>query len=257
MQKKTIVSVCFLILCLALAVVAPLHAQTMDQGKAPVYTYVAEWSVPRAQWADMVKLADEDRPVLDKLVADGILTGYGAYTNLLHQEGEPTHGSWFSATSEGNLLKALEAIYQHPSLVGAPVQAASKHWDLMLVERIYNAKPGTSSGYLVWSQWEVKKGQGRSYDELVKNSFVPILEKLLAEGAVTSYGFDFEDYHQHPIGTVYEYVTVPDAASLDKVNKAFEAAFSSNPTLGDAYRSLVKREGHRDFLTRLRFMTNK
>jgi hypothetical protein len=257
MRKRIALSVYVLSFCLALAVVGPLHAQSMNQGKAPVYTYVAEWSVPRAQWADMEKVADQDRPVLDKLVADGILTGYGAYTNLIHQEGEPTHGTWFSASSEGNLLKALETIYKQPSLVSAPVQAASKHWDQILVDRNYNSKPGASSGYLALSQWEVKPSERRSYDELVKNSLVPMLEKLLAEGTITSYGFDTEDYHQNPIGTVYEYFTVPDAASLDKANQAFEALFGGNPALGDAYRALVKREGHRDFLARIRFMMSK
>src|SRR3954470_18257145 len=107
MQNRTTWGVCCLILCLAAAIVAPAQAQqpaAQTASKPPMYTYVASWSVPRAQWADMDKIADQDRPVLDKLVADGALTGYGAYTNLIHQEGEPTHGTWFTATSEGKLL---------------------------------------------------------------------------------------------------------------------------------------------------------
>jgi len=95
----------------------------------PVYTCVAIWDVPRAQWGDMEKLDEQDKPVLDKLVADGTLIGYGAYTNIIQQEGEPTHGSWFTATSEDNLLKALEAIYAHPGSISVPVEGASKHWD--------------------------------------------------------------------------------------------------------------------------------
>jgi hypothetical protein len=246
-----------LFVCLALAAAVPLSAQNTNQGKPPVYTYVAEWSVPRAQWAEMDKVADQDRPLLDKLVADGTLVGYGAYTNLIHQEGEPTHGTWFAAMSEGNLLKALEAIYKQPALVAAPVQGASKHWDQILVDRIYNSKAGTSGGYLTWSAWEIKEGQGPSYEHLVKTMFMPVLDKLLAEGTITSYGFDMEDYHSGPIGTVYEYFTVPDAASLDKANKAFDEAFANNPALGLAYRTLAKRKGHRDYLTRLRYMVNK
>ena len=120
MQKRTTSSLYFLILCLVAAAVGPLQAQTAAKPKPSVYTYVAQWDVPRAQWADMVKADDADRPVLDKLIADGTLVGYGAYNNLIHQEGEPTHGTWFSATSEGNLLKALEAIYAQPALVTAP-----------------------------------------------------------------------------------------------------------------------------------------
>ncbi len=257
MRKQTW-CICLLILCLASAVVAQSQAPAAAKTKPPVYTYVAQWDVPRAQWGDIVKLDEQDRPILDKLVADGTLIGYGAYTNLIHQEGEPTHGTWFSATSEGNLLKALEAIYAQPGLVTAPVQGASKHWDLILTGESYNAKPGTSKdGYLTWSRWEVKPGAMRGYTELTKKVFVPVLEKLMAEGTISSYGQLSEDYHQGKLGVVFEYFTVPDAASLDKANKALEDLFNSNPTLGDAIRGMTEREGHRDFLTRLRFMVNK
>ena len=53
---------------LALATGAPLPAQTGDQGKPPVYRHIAEWDVPRAQWAEMVKV---------ELLADGVVTSYG------------------------------------------------------------------------------------------------------------------------------------------------------------------------------------
>jgi hypothetical protein len=249
--------VCLSILCLAWASTGWLRAQTTAHDKAPVYTYVAEWDVPRAQWGDMTKVDDQDKPLLDKLVADGTLIGYGAYTNLIHQEGEPTHGSWFSATSEGNILKALEAIYAHPGSVSAPVQGASKHWDQILTGDVYNSKPGATTGYLTWSRWEVKPGAMRGYTELTKKVFVPVLEKLLAEGSITSYGQLTEDYHQQKVGTVFEYFTVPDAESMDKANKALEDLFGNTPGLLDAVRALTEREGHRDFLTRLRFMVNK
>jgi hypothetical protein len=153
-------------------------------------------------------------------------------------------------------VKALEAIYAQPALVGAPVQGASKHWDQILTGNIYNSKPGSSTGYLTWSKWEVKAGQMHAYTELTKSVFVPVLEKLLAEGTITSYGQLTEDYHSGKLGVVYDYITVPDAASLDKANKAFDAVFSS-PGIGDALRALTEREGHRDYLTRLRYMTSK
>ena len=257
MQKRTIWCVGFLILCLAMAV-GPSQAQMATPAKPPIYIYVSTWAVPRAQWGDMTKLDDLDRPVLDKLVADGTLVGYGSYTNLIHQEGEPTHGSWFTATSEGNLLKGLEAIYANPGSTSAPVEGVSKHWDQILTGAAYNSKPGVSTGgYLTWSRWQVKPGQMHAYAELNKKAFVPILEKLLAEGSITSYGELHEDYHQDKLGLVFDYMTVPDAASLDKANKAFDDAFDSNPALLDALRGVTEPDGHRDFLTRLRYMVNK
>jgi hypothetical protein len=153
MKNRTMWRVGFLSIFGSFAALS-LQAQTGDQGKPPVYTYLAEWAVPRAQWPEMVKLDDQDKTLMDKLIADGTLTGYGAYTNLIHQEGEPTHGTWFTATSEGNLLKALEAVYAQPGTTTAPVQGASKHWDYILVSRMYNQRSGKSEGgYLAGEQW--------------------------------------------------------------------------------------------------------
>jgi hypothetical protein len=255
-MHKRVVRFVFLFLCLALAA-GSLQAQTAPPAKPPVYLYVSSWAVPRAQWGDMAKLEEMDKPMLEKLVANSTLIGYGVYTNLLHQEGEPTHGDWFTATSEGNLLKALETFYAHPGSTDAAVQGASKHWDQILTGDIYNSKPGTSGGYLTWSRWEVKPGQMKAYSELTKKALVPILEKLLAEGSITSYGELTEDYHSDKLGVVYDYFTVPDTAALDKANKAFDDAFTSNPALGDAYRALTERDGHRDYLTHLNVMVNK
>jgi hypothetical protein len=234
-----------------------LQAQTLAPAKPHIYLYVSSWAVPRAQWGEMEKLDNLDKPVLDKEIADSTIVGYGAFTNLIHQEGEPTHGTWFTATSEGNLLKALEAFYAHPGSTDSPVEGASKHWDQILTGDIYNSKPGASGGYLTWSRWEVKAGQMHAYSELTKKLLVPVLEKLLAEGSITSYGELTEDYHSDKLGVVFDYFTVPDTASLDKANKAFDDAFTGNPALADAYRALTEREGHRDYLTHLRFMVNK
>jgi hypothetical protein len=195
---------------------------------------------------------------MEKLVSEGTLTGYGAFTNLIHQDGEPTHGTWFTATSEGNLLKALEAVYAQPGSTTAPVQGASKHWDYITVSRIYNQRSGKSEGgYLGGSQWDVKPGEMRAYTDLTKSTVVPILEKLLADGTVSSYGMDTEDFHTRELGRVTFFYTTPDAASFDKTSKAFDEAFDKSPALGSALRSMVEEKGHRDFLDRLRYMNNK
>ncbi len=257
MQKRISLGIGLLTM-LMLAVGMPLKGQDAGKEKPPVYTYISEWAVPRPMWGDMVKLDEEDKPLMDQLVADGVIVGYGAYTNLIHQEGIPTHGTWFTATSEGKLLKALEAIYAHPGSTTAPVESASKHWDYVLVSRIYNQRPGTSTdGYLTGDEWEVKAGDMHAYTDLVKSTLVPVCEKLLADGVLTSYGLDTEDYHQDKIGIVTFYMTTADADGVDKAGKAFDEAFDKNPALGAAFRSLVEREGHRDFLDRLRYMNIK
>lgn len=256
MQKRAIWYVCLLTL-LAVPAGTALGAQNQDQGKPPIYTYIAQWAVPRAQWADMAKIDDQERPLMDKLVADGTITGYGAFANLIHHEGEPTHGSWFTATSEGKLMKALEAVYAQGTTT-APVQAASKHWDFIVVSRAYNAHSGKFDGaYLSGSGWDVKPGEGQAFRELINSRLVPVLEKLVADSALVSYSVDTEDYHTEKPGRVTLVYTTADAAGLDKVGEALEAAFSKDPEIGPAFRSMTDGEGHRDFLLRVTHMTIK
>lgn len=255
MKNRT--NLCLLVL-FALSSGLPSRAQNAAQEKPPMYTYISEWAVPRAQWAEMIKVDDQDKPLMEKLVADGTLTGYGAFTNVIHQEGQPTHGTWMTASSEGNILKALEAVYAQPGSTTAPVEGASKHWDYMMVSRLYNQRSGKSEdGYLAGDQWDVKPGQMRAYTELMKNSIVPVFEKLMADGVVTAYGMDSEDFHTQKIGRVTFYFTTADASGFDKASKALDEAFDKNPAITAAMQSMVDREGHRDFLDRLRYMNYK
>lgn len=78
MSKKTGVGIC-LLLIFAVGL-STGWAQNAPAEKPPIYTYVAEWSVPRAQWADMDKNADAEKPLMEKMVADGTIVSYGTYS---------------------------------------------------------------------------------------------------------------------------------------------------------------------------------
>lgn len=255
MQKRGIWAICLLVLG-TLAVGTPLRAQAENEG-TPMYIYVAQWAVPRAQWGEVAKVNDADRALMDKLVADGTITTYGEFMNLIHVEGQPTHGDWFTATSEGNILKALEALTARPGTT-APVLAASKHWDYFLVSRMHNQRSGNFDGaYLTGIAWDLKPGQSGAFRNLLKSRIVPILEKLLADGALVFYNVDVEDYHTAPPGHIEIVFTTPDASGVDKATQAFEAALAKDTEIGPAMESLVKSETHRDFLFRVSHMSIK
>jgi hypothetical protein len=254
MLKRLITVGCLMFLALA---VRPARAQGPDGGKPAVYTYIAEWAVPRDQWRDMAKASADEKVMMDKLVADGTIIGYGDFTTLLHQEGQPTHGSWFTATSRGGLLKALEAVYTLPQ-VTSPVMGASKHWDFLVASRMHGEKSGKfSGGYLAGGGFDVKPGQQEIFSGLMKKNFMPVLEKLLAEGTVTSYSVDTEDYHSQTPGRVTLVYTITDAADVDKVEDALESALMNDPALESVFRSAVDWNGHKDFLARVSNMVNK
>ena len=82
----------------------------------PIFTYVNEWGVPRAQWGDAAKFNADSKAIVDPLVADGTLLGYGMFENRVHSDTGYTHGSYFQATSLANLLKAVEMLYAAPGV---------------------------------------------------------------------------------------------------------------------------------------------
>jgi hypothetical protein len=256
MTERATKYACLLVLA-AVAASVPLRAQDSNEGKPAVYTYIAQWAVPRAQWADMVKLDDQERPLMEKMVGDGSIIEYGTFASLIHQEGEPTHGSWFTASSEGKLMKALEQVYAL-GLTASPVESNSKHWDVILVSHSYNGRPGHYEGaYLSGSQWQVKPGQGHAFNELLNSTMVPVLDKLVADGSLVSYSVGSEDYHTQKPGVVSLVYTAADASGLDKVDAALEAAFSKDHSIGPAIATLTDSAEHRDFLLRVTHMAMK
>jgi hypothetical protein len=57
-------------LAMLAASAAPASAQDQTKEKPPMYTYIANWAIPRAQWAQMDKDAAANQAMLEKLVAD-------------------------------------------------------------------------------------------------------------------------------------------------------------------------------------------
>jgi hypothetical protein len=154
-------------------------------------------------------------------------------------------------------MKALEAVYAQATTT-SPVQAASKHWDFILVSRAHNGRSGHYEGaYLSGSNWDVKPGEGRAFRDLINSRLVPVLEKLLADGALVSYSVDTEDYHMGKPGRVSLVFTTADTEGLDKVDQALEAAFDKDNEIGPAIRTMTDGEGHRDFLLRVTHMAIK
>jgi len=255
MQKRVVWAVC-LVAVFLLAAAAPTWAQE-EMGKAPTFIYVAEWAVPRAQWADMAKVSESEKPQMDKLMADGLVTGYGNFTNVVHEEGTPTHGSWFMASSMGNLMKALEAIYASGTTT-APVQAASKHWDHILVTRDYGAQSGSfKGGYLSGGAWKVKDGHEEEFWKMARTYVVPMYEKLLADGVIRWYSVDAQAIHTDDPNMIEFVYIAADASGIDKVHAAIMDMVHKNPTLGPAFDSMVKSSSHHDFLAWVPAMSHK
>jgi hypothetical protein len=259
-MRKRFAGVCVgICMCLVGSVamcVKPALAQTAAE-KPPVYTYVSEWTVPRAMWADYDKQEAAGNDAMKKLVADGTLVSYGNFAVLNHQEGAPTHGSWFSATSMANLMKVLEGL-RSANTATSPVFAASKHWDYILSSRNYNAHSGTfTNGYLRVATWMGKPGASDPGGKVLKASIVALLEKMLTDGALHAYTIDEENVHTMDPNAFFVVMVTNGAEGLDKFDAALEEMGKSNPTALAAFGSLIDEHGHHDMLARVSTTTHK
>lgn len=255
MNKRPLVPV---VLLLALGMMCSTAWAQGGANAQPIFTYVDEWGVPRDQWGAIEKSNAEIKPLLDSLVADGTLIGYGFFQNRVHSDGGYTHGGWFQARSVGNILKALERIYAQPANVTNSAQAASKHQDYLMVANIHGAKAVTNStGYLRVISVEIQWGHMDGFTEIYNRYLKPVYDKLVADGAIVSYQLDTEWSMQNAPSRLFSAVVMPDAEAINKVNMAFNDMFSKNPAVLEGILSHIVPNTRQDLLARITQMTRK
>jgi hypothetical protein len=254
MQERSwqpLAAVCALALASLCAV--PANAQTSEvKEKPPMYSYVANWNIPRAQWADVDKANAADAKILEKAVSSGTIVAFGDDTNLIHQPDGSTHDSWWSSMSMAGLLNVLDEMYKAGTPTTSVLASATKHWDNIYVSRYYNWHSGSMKGaYTHESSYRLKAdAPDDAVESLSKNLIVPMMEKLLADGTIAEYEVDTEAIHtESPAAFSIIYIS-PTAEGLDKVNAALQERLKANPLGGTAFGSMIDYTVHRDELTR-------
>jgi len=228
----------------------PARAQEGPKEKPPMYSYEASWVIPRAQWAEMEKSANSNASILEKALADGTLVGYGSDTNEVHQPDGPTHDSWWSSMSMAGLLNVLGKFAQSGSSTSPVLASATKHWDSITVSRYYNWHSGAFKGaYTRVAAYKLKPdAPDHALDMLCKSLFVPLFEKLLADGTILEYEIDTEAIHTDNPAMFWIIFITPNAEDLDKFNTALQAAQRMSSLGGAAFESMIDTSAHRDYL---------
>jgi len=238
-------------LCLlAMSALAFAQAPEEVKEKPPMYSYVAFWTLPRAQWAEMEKPNPTSQKTLEKALAAGTLIGYGNDINLIHQGEGSTHDSWWSSMSMAGVLNVLDDFHKNGSSGSPLLASATKHSDGIFVSRFYNWHSGTwKDAYTHGASYKLKPdAPDDAVSILSKHLFVPLLEKLLADGSILEYEIDTEAIHTETPGTIWVFYITPNAEGLDKANAAVRETMKMHPLSGPAFSSMVDFTAHRDYL---------
>ena len=237
---------------LAGVVAASAGAQNAEvKEKAPLYTYVSNWDIPRTRWADMAKDKAGTAKILDRELANGTIVAFGSNESVVHSPKGPTHGTWWCAMSMAGVLNPLDEFSRNGLTVNPVLASATGHWDSILVSRFYDWRPGTvKSGYVHGSVYKLKADASNDAVEVISKSLiVPLFEKLMAEGTVQAYQIAEEGIHSMDPGQFFVYYLTPKAEGLDKVNAALSAAIRADSLAAPAFSSMVDFSQHRDELS--------
>jgi hypothetical protein len=218
--------------------------------KPPMYSYVAQWQVPRDKWPDLEKSSGALMSVLEKSAADGTLVGYGHDESVVHSSDGATHDNWWAAKSMGALVKVLEQVRTNASVTSSAMSVATKHWDNIYVSRYYNWKTGPyKNAYGHVSLYKFKSSApDDALDQLSQHLIVPVMEKLLADGTIIEYEVDTEAIHSEDPSEFSLVYLSPTPEGLDKALAAVQETVKAHPLAGQAFGAATDDTGHRDFL---------
>ena len=222
-------------------------AAAQDQG---YYVYVSWWAVARSQWDAFEKQEESNIPTLQKLVADGTIILWGNAAVRVHQEDGYTHADWFEATSQANLLKALEI--QWTRATNASFVATVKHHDLLLHVIAHAGKPSpVTTGYVRLLSRQAKPGEEAAREATWLKVVKPVLDAEVEKGTVLMYNFEREEVHTLAPGLNLTAIYFPSAEAVDKFQADITAAQKENPAGFQLLDSLTIGEASRETFERL------
>jgi hypothetical protein len=156
----------------------------------PVW-YVAEFKIRSSdatQWINLVR--KYDKPMLDKLMAEGTVLTWGLDAMVIRREDAVTHRIWVVTPDHGGMDKVIagfNAMKTPPEDVAryleiANLAALQEHYMRSILFKVTDVPP-TARPYRAYSAIKVKPGKGSEWEKLFETYNRPVLDKLLAEAA--------------------------------------------------------------------------
>lgn len=259
-------SKCISVSILCVVLFLSLGGSLIAQDSETVYTRVGLWEVPRTHWKTFGEFFEKyEKPVLDRLLSEGVIEEYGIDAMSVHHPEGYTHSTWFSSSSMAGLervLNAYEEATEAQSSSGTDPDSefagmVTKHRDLILRSISHGAKKvSLEDGYFMGSYNRVLRGKGSDHTKAWETYVKPVYEQLLADGTIVAYGLDTEYIHTEKPGGRTSWYIIPNMEADAKVEAAFDASWEKlSETERESRRALfweMTEEGsHRDDMTRI------
>jgi hypothetical protein len=245
----------FAVVVMATMIAVP-KAVSQTQQAPIVYTYVSQFQVPRANWAQYSDDTEKTFiPVAEKLMADGTILGWSTFETLVHTPDGYTHGATWSSTTIAGLMKVLDEIRKSGPRPGQI--AATKHEDLLLQTGMYHAGSGTPTYVRVVCQM-AKPDKAGEYAAALKKYLVPTFDEQIAKGAATYYGLDEQYVNTAPPSIRCLVINYPNADGMDKWAMAVNAALGKMSQADrDSFFGTTVADSRRDILARVTHFGHK
>jgi hypothetical protein len=245
-------------LVFVLAVSAVPIASPQAEQAPPVYTYVSQFQVPRASWAQYAEDTDKNFvPIVERVMADGTLVSWSTFETLVHTPEGYTHGAAWSSTSVAGLTRVLDELRKSPPR--ASQVASTKHEDYLMVSTLYQAASAKgASGYLRVLCSSAQPSKPDDYAAALKKYLWPTFEEQFKKGVVNYIGLDQQYVNSSAPSLRCLVMTYPSVENIDKWATALRDTLGKmSPADRDAFAATTVPDSRRDFLARLTHYAHK
>jgi len=238
-----------LVVVVLAVMIVPAAVSQMESAQ-PVYTFVSQFQVPRANWAQYSEETEKTVvPIAEKMLADGSIVSWSTFENVVHTPDGYTHGAAWSSSSIAGLMKVLDEIRKGGPRPGQI--AATKHEDLLMQSTMYHVGGGTPA-YLRVVCSNAKADKPDAYTAMLKKLLVPTFEEQVKKGAATFYGLDEQYVNNTAQSLRCLVINYPNADGMDKWATAISTTMSKwSPAERAEFAGATVPDSRRDFMARI------
>lgn len=226
------------------------------------FRFISEWKVPPQDAAAFAtELEKNVRPVLQKMMQDGLVFDCGSYRTIIKEDEGVTNGYWFEIGNHAALEKVLSELAKLPASNIA--NSAMKQHDILLRNELRRSKASTgTNGYLYFNTTLIQPGKKDQWREWWDKYQKPMYDQFLAEGLVNMYEIDSGEMHTMDPNYAYLVYVSPTADALDKINDAFisrgkHLTPDQAHEMANGLDAVVVAGSHRDYFARALSYANR